>query len=72
MALIVVDLDEMDILYDPENDVVYVSLGPIQEADDSEMLPNGIVVRYKDGKPIGLTAVGTKGHKNQHWFPDCF
>ncbi len=60
MAQIVIDLEKMDIRYDSENDVVYVSFGPVEEADDSEMLPNGIVVRYKDGKPIGLTAVGTK------------
>ncbi len=60
MAQIIVDLESMDIKYDSENDVVYVSFGPIQEADDSEMLPNGIVVRYKDGKPIGLTVVGAR------------
>ncbi len=60
MAQIVVDLESMNIKYDSENDVVYVSFGPIQEADDSEMLPNGIVVRYKDGKPIGLTVVGAR------------
>lgn len=63
MTQILVDLENMDIRYDSENDVVYVSFGPIQEADDSEMLPNGIVVRYKDGKPIGLTVGGTKEPK---------
>jgi hypothetical protein len=60
MAQIVVDLEEIDVRYDSENDVVYVSFGPVQEADDSEMLSNGIVVRYKDSVPIGLTVVGTK------------
>ncbi len=60
MTKIVVDLENMDIKYDSKNDVVYVSFGPVQEADDSEMIPNGIVVRYKDGQPIGLTVVGTK------------
>lgn len=60
MAQIMVDLSEMDVEYDSENDVLYVSFGPPQESDDSEMLPNGIVVRYKDGRPIGLTVVGTK------------
>ena len=60
MARIATDLEKMDIRYDSENDVVYVSFGPVQEADDLEMLPNGIVVRYKDGKPIELTAVRTK------------
>lgn len=63
MAQIVVDLENMDIRYDSENDVVYVSFKPIQKGNNSEMLQNGIVVRYKDGRPIGLTAVGTKGLK---------
>ena len=60
MAQVAIDLDDVDAQYDSENDVVYLSFGPIREADDSEMLPNGIVVRYKDGKPIGFTIVGTK------------
>lgn len=60
MALITVDLEKMDVQYDEENDVIYVSFGSIEEADDSEMLPNGIVVRYRNGKPIGLTVVGSR------------
>jgi uncharacterized protein YuzE len=60
MAQVAIDLEDVDAQYDAENDVVYLSFGPIREADDSEMLPNGIVVRYKDGKPIGFTIVGTE------------
>ncbi|MHA1637595.1 MAG: DUF2283 domain-containing protein [Candidatus Thorarchaeota archaeon] len=60
MTQIVIDLSEIDVQYDSENDVIYVSFGIPQEADDSEMLPNGIVVRYKDGNPIGFTVVGAK------------
>ena len=63
MAQITVDLEKMDVKYDEENDVIYVSFGPPEEADDSEMLPNGIVVRYREGKPIGLTVVGSKTPK---------
>ncbi|TFG27754.1 DUF2283 domain-containing protein, partial [Candidatus Thorarchaeota archaeon] len=40
--------------------MIYVSFGGPQEADDSEMLPNGIVIRYRDGQPIELTVVGAK------------
>lgn len=60
MAQIAIDLSEIDVEYDSENNVIYVSFGKPQEADDSEMLPNGNVVRYKDGKPIGLTVVGVE------------
>jgi uncharacterized protein YuzE len=65
MAEIAIDLSEIDVKYDSENDVLYVSFGEPQEADDSEMLPNGIVVRYKDGKPIGLTVVGVKSSEKK-------
>lgn len=60
MVQIVIDLSEIDVDYDAENNVIYVSFGKPQEADDSQMLPNGNVVRYKDGEPIGLTVVGVK------------
>lgn len=63
MVQAVVDLDKVDMVYDLENDVLYVSFGPVQEADGSEMLPNGIVVCYKNGNPIGLTIVG-RNHPN--------
>ena len=65
MAQIAIDLSEIDVQYDSENDVIYVSFGKPQEADDSEMLPNGNVIRYKDGKPIGLTIVGVKSTEKE-------
>lgn len=65
MAQIAIDLSEIDVEYDSENNVIYVSFGKPQEADDSEMLPNGNIVRYKDGKPIGLTVVGVKSPKKR-------
>ena len=65
MAQIAIDLSEIDVQYDSENDVIYVSFGKPQEADDSEMLPNGIVIRYKDGKSIGFTVVGAKNAQKE-------
>jgi len=65
MAQIAIDLSEIDVEYDSENNVIYVSFGKPQEADDSEMLPNGNVVRYKNGEPIGLTVVGVKSSEKR-------
>jgi uncharacterized protein YuzE len=60
MTQITVDLEKLDVKYDVENDVIYVSFGSPEKADDSEMLSNGIVVRYRNGKPIGLNVVGSR------------
>lgn len=41
--------------YDKEADVPYLSFNRPQKATDSEMLDNGILLRYKDGELVGLT-----------------
>lgn len=41
--------------YDKEADVLYLSFNRPQKATDSEMLDNGILLRYKDGELVGLT-----------------
>lgn len=41
--------------YDKEVDVLYVNYRKPQRATDSEMLENGIIVRYCDGEIVGLT-----------------
>ena len=48
-----VPLYEID--YDQEADVLYISFKRPQKATDSEMLENGILVRYRGGQVIGLT-----------------
>jgi uncharacterized protein YuzE len=63
MEEVTIDLDNMEVTYDSESDVLYVSFGPPHEADDSELLPNGVVVRYKNGEPIGFTIPGAKGKR---------
>lgn len=65
MAEININLESVEVRYDSDDDVLYVSFGEPQDADDSELLPNGIVVRYKDGKPIGFTVVGAKGTRRR-------
>jgi uncharacterized protein YuzE len=41
--------------YDREADVLYISFKRPQKATDSEMLENGILVRYRGSQVVGLT-----------------
>jgi uncharacterized protein YuzE len=43
--------------YDKEADVLYISFKRPQKATDSEMLENGIVVRYRGDEIVGLTVL---------------
>jgi len=47
--------DNLNIRYDKEADVMYVSFGPPVPADDSELGEDDILYRYKDGEVVGLT-----------------
>ncbi|MBI5605668.1 MAG: DUF2283 domain-containing protein [Deltaproteobacteria bacterium] len=47
--------NRMWIDYDQEADVLYISFKRPQKATDSEMLENGILVRYRGGQVVGLT-----------------
>lgn len=46
--------------YDPEGDVLYISFGNPQPADDSNVTDEGIIVRLKEGGIIGLTIPNAK------------
>ena len=41
--------------YDEEADVLYISFKRPQKATDSEMLEDGILLRYKDKELVGIT-----------------
>jgi len=41
--------------YDTEADVLYINYQKPQQATDSEMLENGVLVRYRDDEVVGLT-----------------
>lgn len=49
--------------YDNEADVLYISFKRPQQATDSEMLKEGILVRYKGEKIIGLTILDASKRK---------
>jgi len=41
--------------YDPRGDVLYISFGKPQEADDSDVTEEGVIIRLKEGTIVGLT-----------------
>jgi len=45
----------IEVDYDREGDVLYISFGKPQEADDSDITEEGVIIRLKEGKIIGLT-----------------
>lgn len=46
---------KIEIFYDKEADVLYISFNKPKKADDSEITDNDIIIRYKKGKIIGIT-----------------
>ena len=47
--------DTMLIDYDREADVLYVSFKRPQQATDSEILDNGVLLRYREDELVGVT-----------------
>jgi len=45
----------IEVDYDPQGDVLYISFGKPQEADDSDITEEGVIIRLREGKIIGLT-----------------
>lgn len=41
--------------YDAESDVLYINFDPPQAADDSDITDEGVVIRLRKNKIVGLT-----------------
>jgi len=57
MEAVIKDARDIDIFCDRNNDTLYISFGKVQEADDSELTDNDVVVRYRKGRIIGVTVL---------------
>ncbi len=50
------NLDKIWFEYDSQNDILYINFGlDIEEADESFLTEDNIVIRLKNGKVIGIT-----------------
>ena len=47
--------DKIRVDYDPEGDVLYISIGEPQPADDADVTDDDVVVRTRAGKIVGIT-----------------
>ncbi|HEV2118693.1 MAG TPA: DUF2283 domain-containing protein [Candidatus Bathyarchaeia archaeon] len=54
--------EKLDVEYDKENDVLYVSTGKPREADDSVEPQEGVVIRTRKGQLVGITIIGLHSH----------
>ena len=48
-------LDMVKLNYDSEGDVLYINFGEPQPADDSDITDEGVIVRLREGKIVGLS-----------------
>ena len=46
--------------YDEEADVLYISFGEPEPADDADVTDQGVVIRLRDGKIVGLTILNAQ------------
>ena len=65
MESIVVKPGKVDIDYDEEADVLYISMGKPREADDSIEPQDGVVMRTRKGELVGITIVGLRQHSSK-------
>lgn len=56
--------ERLNVDYDEENDVLYISFGEPQEADDSVEPQDGVILRTRQRELIGITIIGLKTLKN--------
>jgi len=48
-------IDRTKLSYDAQGDVLYISFGEPQPADDSDITDEGVVIRLRKGKIVGLS-----------------
>ena len=41
--------------YDPEGDVLYINFGEPKPADESTLTNDDVIIRYREGKIVGMT-----------------
>jgi len=52
--------------YDEEADVLYVNFKKPSHADDSELLDNGVIVRYEGDEVIGMTIMNASKNSKKY------
>ncbi|HDD26229.1 MAG TPA: DUF2283 domain-containing protein, partial [Acidilobales archaeon] len=54
--LLISDIEHIWLEYDKQSDILYINFGyDVEDADESILTENDIVIRIKDGKVVSLT-----------------
>ena len=53
-------LDRVKLNYDSEGDVLYINFGEPQPADDSDITDEGVIVRLREGRIVGLSILNAQ------------
>jgi uncharacterized protein YuzE len=60
MEKVAVSLEKIDLDYDEEADVLYISFGKPRQAQDSVEVEDGIIYRIADNEIVGITITNFK------------
>jgi uncharacterized protein YuzE len=60
MEKVAISLDKIDLDYDEEADVLYISFGKPREAEDSVEVEDGVIYRITDNEVVGITIIDFK------------
>jgi len=57
--------EDVKLDYDEEGDVLYISFGQPEPADDADVTDQGVIVRLREGKIVGLTVLNARSRVYQ-------
>lgn len=58
-------VDQIKLDYDEEGDVLYISFGQPEPADDADVTDQGVIIRLREGKIVGLTILNAQHRVHQ-------
>jgi len=65
MEKVAVSLEKIDLDYDEEADVLYISFGKPRQAQDSVEIEDGIIYRIANNEIVGITITNFKARTNK-------
>jgi uncharacterized protein YuzE len=57
--------EEIRLDYDEEGDVLYISFGEPEPADDADVTDQGLIIRLREGKIVGLSILNAQSRVYQ-------
>ena len=58
-------LEHVQLDYDEEGDVLYISFGEPEPADDADVTDQGVIIRLREGKIVGLSILNAQSRVYQ-------